>query len=65
MAFEKVQLPATITNMCCETGQVSVLYCTEVREDGVSILMGSETVEMVLENMDECLAKIAVAIARV
>ena len=65
MSFEKVELPAMITKLCCESGKVTVRYSTEVKEDGVSILVNSEEKEMVLEGMDDCLAKIAKAIVRV
>jgi len=64
MAHVKEALPAMITEMNCETGEVTVCYCSELKEDGVSILAESEMVEMKLVGMDECLAKIAKAIAR-
>jgi len=65
MSFEKVQLPATISQMCCQTGKVTVLYCTEIKENGVSIMVNTESVDMVLEGLDDCLIRIAAAIARV
>jgi|GEM_PF-3481724 len=64
MSFVNEELPASISKMCCQTGKITVVYTNLVKEDGVSILAQSKEVEMVLEGMDECLAKIAKAISR-
>lgn len=64
MEIVNEKLPALITQLCCESGNVTVLYRTVTKENDKSILMRSEEKEMTLEGMDECLAKIAKAISR-
>ena len=64
MSFESEELLPVISAMCFESGKVTVTYSTVIKEDGKSIFVKAHEKELILEGMDECLAKIAKAIAR-